>query len=181
MAPLQCSLHNNWEHAWEIKHLNPFKAISYRNKEMHVFIQNASQFQWASFKALPGLQWILCWPAARPPDVQPGTPSDLMTERWCGRTPQTEFYTEKKKRNTGKQVKRLQPPQPYHICSSGTKLTTCRILFSVSYTEQSCGVTECVKLVIIGISAVGGYKLGIYNPPTLPHRHAPPNAKTPNK
>lgn len=69
---------------------------------------------------------------------------------------------------------------PYHICSSGTKLTTCRILFSVSYTEQSCRVTECVKLVIIGISAVGGYKLGTYNPQHS-HTDMHDQMQTPNK
>lgn len=51
---------------------------------------------------------------------------------------------------------------------SWAQLTTCRILFSVSYTEQSWGrmvrkaqlpLEKCVRnWVIIGISAVGGYK-----------------------
>lgn len=85
---------------------------------------------------------------------------------WGGNKEQLEMY-----RLT---VCTLQPR------TGGRKLTTCRILFSVSYTEQSCRVTERVKLVIIGVLAVGGYKLGTYNPQ---HSHTDMHnqMQTPNK
>lgn len=115
---------------------------------------------------LPSLQWILCWLAAQPPNVQTGTPLDPRTGRLCGRTLQTESYTRKDTLGINVIFKGV------HIgsCSiQGRKvpqLTTCRILFSVSYTEQSWGtIRENCYLkrirqngVIIRISAVGGYK-----------------------
>lgn len=47
-------------------------------------------------------------------------------------------------------------------------------------TQSSPAGTERVKLVIIGISAVGGYKLGTYNPQHS-HTNMHNQMQTPNK
>lgn len=71
---------------FQIKHVKPHENGSYcyihstfisiwdRNMDVNLFILTERKTQWLFFKALPVLRWILCWPAARPPDVQPGTP-----------------------------------------------------------------------------------------------------------
>lgn len=122
---------------------------------------------YVALQSSPGLQWTWCWRAAPPPNVPPGTPWGPTTARWCGHRLQTRSYTEwwwEEER----MLSRERNVPSWLRCHEVSALTTCRILFSVSYTEQSWGgilrkaqlpLEKCVQSgVIIGISAVGGYK-----------------------
>lgn len=121
---------------------------------------------YAELWSIPGLRWTWCWRAAPPPNVPPGTPWDPTTARWCGRRLPTRSYTgwRKGEMNAVTWMKRAivallsRGERTHHVQDFVLGFIHGAVLGGMLRKAQ-LPLEKCVRnRVIIGISAVGGYK-----------------------